>query len=110
MFSRYRSSIGFLGEDLLDAPEAGDQAVDVVAGRVHRDRGARGGGNAEPRHEDLRAVVPGADADALAAEDLGDVVRVHSLHREGDAAAALVEPARAVDGEALDLAEPLQRV
>ena len=31
---------------------------------------------AEPAHQRLRAVVPGADADALAAEDLADVDRL----------------------------------
>ena len=45
--------------------------------------------DAEAAHQRLRAVVAGADADALAAEDLGDVVRVHAVEVEGDRAAAL---------------------
>ena len=45
-------------------------------------------GDAEAAHQRLRAVVAGADADALAAEDLRDVVRVHAVEVEGDDAAA----------------------
>ena len=43
---------------------------------------ARGRGDAERAHQRLRAVVAGTDADALAAEQLGDVVRVHADDRE----------------------------
>ena len=42
-------------------------------------------------------MVAGADADALAAEDLGDVVRVDAVERERDHAPRRVEVARAVD-------------
>ncbi len=38
--------------------------------------------HAEPAHQRLRAVVAGADADLVAAEDLGDVVRVDAVERE----------------------------
>ena len=65
---------------------------------------------AEAAHQRLRAVVAGAHADALAAEDLGHVVRVDALDREADQRAALVEVGGAVDRQALDLGEPLERV
>ena len=62
------------------------------------------------RHQRLGAVVAGADADAVAAEDLGDVVRVDAVERERDDAAATLGVGGAVDGEPLDLAEALERV
>ena len=73
-----------LGEDLLHRAEPGDQAVDVVVRRVHGERRARRRRDAEALHQHLRAVVAGAHADALAAEDLGDVVRVDAVERERD--------------------------
>jgi hypothetical protein len=46
-------------------------------------------------------VVPGPDADALGAEDLGDVVRVHTLERERDERAAVVPARRAAKMDVL---------
>ena len=66
--------------------EALDQAVDLLAGRVDAEAGAGGGGDAEPLHQRLGAVVAGADRDAVAVEDLGDVVGVDALELEGDRA------------------------
>ena len=43
----------------------------------------------EPAHQRLGAVVAGAHADALAAEDLADVVRVRALEHERDQRAAV---------------------
>ena len=79
-------------------------AVDVVARGVDGERRARRRGDAEAPHQRLRAVVAGADADALAAEDLGHVVRVHAVERERDERAALVGVRRAVDRQPVDLA------
>ena len=67
-------------------------------------------GNAEPPHQRLRAVMAGAHAHALAAEDLGHVVRVRGVQRERDERAAPVGLRRAVDRQPGHLAEPLQRV
>ena len=66
--------------------------------------------DAERLHHGLRAVVAGADADAVAAEDLGHVVRVHALERERHDAAAAGGIERAVDRHAGHLGEPLERV
>ena len=92
------------------ASEALDQAVDVVAGGVDGERRARRRGHAEAAHQRLRAVVAGAHAHALAPEDLGHVVRVHALERERDDAAAPREVGRAVEREAVHLAQALERV
>ena len=59
-------------------------------------------GDAEAAHQRLRAVVAGADADALAAEDLGDVVRVDALEGERDEAAAVLELGGAVERQPRD--------
>ena len=64
--------------------------VDVLVGVVHGERRARGRRHAEAAHQRLGAVVAGAHAHALAAEDLGHVVRVDAVEREGDERAALV--------------------
>ena len=60
-------------------------------------------------HQRLRAVVAGADGDALAVEQRGQVVGVDLAQREGDHAAAPLGR-RPVDGEIGNRAEPLQRV
>ena len=61
---------------LLDLVQPVDQAVDLLGDRVEVEARARRRGDAEARHQRLRAVVAGADGDALPVEDLGDVVRV----------------------------------
>ena len=70
--------------------QALDQAVDLLAGGVDAEAGAGRGGDAEALHQRLGAVVAGADGDAVAVEDLGDVVGVDALELEGDGAAAVV--------------------
>ena len=65
-----------LGEHLLHRPEAFDQTVDVLARDVHGERGPRRRRRPEAAHQRLGAVVAGAHAHVLAAEDLRDVVRV----------------------------------
>ena len=88
-----------VGEDLLAVQvvhqantsctrDARDERVDVLAGGVDGERGARGGLDAEDAHEHLGAVVAGAHADPARADDLGDVVRVHALDGEGHERAA----------------------
>jgi hypothetical protein len=55
-------------------------------------------------------VVPGPDAHAVAGEDLGDVVRVHAVHRERDKRAAGIRLTRPQDVQALDPVQALERV
>ena len=55
-------------------------------------------------------MVAGADGDAVAVEDLGDVVGVDALDLEGDRADPLGPRRRAEDPQAGDLGEPLERV
>ncbi len=56
-----------------------DETLHVGRRVVHGEGGTRGGGDAELAHQRLGAVVPSADADALTAQDLADVVRVGAL-------------------------------
>ena len=69
----------------------------------------RAGGDAEPVVQRLRAVVAGADRDALLVEQLGDVVRMRLRRREAHDA-GLVLGRRAEDPQAVDLLQPLVRV
>ena len=55
-------------------------------------------------------MVAGPDGDAVAVEDLRDVVRVDALHLEGDDAAAIVARGRPEDGQARDLGDALEGV
>jgi selenocysteine lyase/cysteine desulfurase len=55
-------------------------------------------------------VVAGADADALAADDVRDVVRVRVVARERHERAAPVGLGRPEDREARDVAQALERV
>ena len=50
--------------------------VDLGRRVVEIEAGPRAGGDAEPVVQRLRAVVAGADGDALLVEQLGDVVGV----------------------------------
>src|SRR5712691_5978947 len=79
-----------VSERLLDGVEALDEAVDFVGDRVEVEAGAVGGGDAEPGHQRLAAVVSGANRDALPVEDLGDVVGMDVLDVEGDDPCALL--------------------
>src|SRR5438128_2790573 len=71
-------------ERLLDLVQALDEAVDLLGDRVEVEARPVRGGDAEPGHQRLTAVVPGADRDALPVEDLGDVVRMDALDVERD--------------------------
>src|SRR6478735_7133912 len=96
-------------ERLLDLPQPGDEPVDVVRDRVEVEARARRGGDAEARHQRLRAVVARANRDVLPVEDLRDVVRVHALELEADDAGAAVR-GRAEHTDALDLGERVHRL
>src|SRR5262245_41927544 len=95
--------------DLLHAAHARGEAVDVVGRVVEVEAGAVRRGDAELAHERLAAVVAGADRDAVEVEELGDIVRVRALDVEADDAGALLSR-RAVERDARDLAEPIERV
>jgi MFS family permease len=69
-------------QNLADAPKACEQPVHVGGGVVHGERSPRRRGHAQAAHQRLRAMVTRSNADALAPEDLPDVVRMRSLERE----------------------------
>src|SRR5439155_14699242 len=73
-----------VSERLVDLVQAFDEAVDLLGDRVEVEARAVRGGDAEPGHQRLAAVVPGADRDALPVEDLGDVVRMDAVDLERD--------------------------
>ena len=64
--------------------QPGDEPVDLLGDRVDVETRARRRGNAEARHQRLRAVVACADGDALPVEDLGNVVGVDAVDVERD--------------------------
>jgi MFS family permease len=68
--------------DLPDAIEPDDQSLHVRDRVVDRERRPRRRRYAELAHQRLRTVMSGAHADALAPEDLPDVVRMRALQRE----------------------------
>src|SRR4029079_18668306 len=87
-----------------------DEAVDLLAHRVDSEAGARRGGDVEPVHQHLGAVVAGADGDAVAGEDLRDVVGVDALDLEGDRAETAFAAGRAEDAQARHLGDPFEGV
>ena len=97
-------------EDPAGVVQALDQPVDLLGRRVDAEAGAGRRGDAEAVHQRLRAVVAGADGDAVAVEDLGDVVGVDALELERDRADALGAAGRAEDAQAGDLGQALERV
>ena len=79
--------------------------VDVVEVVVDREAGASRGRQVVALHERLRTVMAGADGDPMPIEDLGEVVRMDSVHDEADDAGMLVGRVRAEPAEAADLPE-----
>ena len=65
------------------------QCLDVRCIAIDVERCARRGAHTKPAHERLRAVMPGADRDALFVQYGADVVRMHPFHREGDDASCI---------------------
>ncbi len=86
-------------------PSAVEQPIDVGIRVERRERRPIGGVGAEAAHQRLRAVVAGADADALAAEDLADVVGVHAVEHERDQPATVAGVGRSVDRQPRDLGQ-----
>lgn len=66
-------------------PDCLNGRVDLLFRIVDANRKPRARGDAEPLVERLRAVVSGAQADALASEDFREVVRVDAVDGEAEA-------------------------
>src|SRR5688572_22741531 len=66
----------------LQVRDGGGKALDVSLRGVDREAGPQRAADAEPRHERLGAVVPGADGDAPLIEQRRPVVRVDALDVE----------------------------
>src|SRR5919205_1038206 len=96
------------GEDFDDLLHGRDEGVHLFPGVVEGEGGAGRGRDAEVLHDGLRAVVAGADGDALLVEDGAHVVRVHLVDDEGQHARLLARGAD--DAHALDRRELLGRV
>src|SRR5215213_10012945 len=65
-----------LAQDLPGLVKALDEPVDLLRHGVQVEARAVGGGDAEPSHQRLAAVVARADRDALGVEHLRHVVRM----------------------------------
>ena len=63
-------------EAILDLADRVDQQVDLGRRVVEIEARAGAGGDAEPIVQRLRAMVAGADGDAMLVEKLGHVVRM----------------------------------
>ena len=108
--SWYRSSRGFMRWNILWAsPRQETEVVDFLALVVEGQRHARGAGHAHALHGGLRAVVAGADGDAVAVEDGAEVVRVDAVEHEGDGGGALLGPADQAHARARGRAPPRRR-
>jgi MFS family permease len=73
-----------------------DEPLHVGRGVVHREGRPRGRRYAQLAHQRLRAVMPRSHADALAPEDLADVVRMRAVERERDERAPVRRSRRAM--------------
>src|SRR5438034_463490 len=76
------------------------QVRDLGGGIVDREAGPQGAHDAEPPHERLCTVMPRPHADPPLVEQGGAVMRVNSLHVEGDHGALELGIARPVQGDA----------
>jgi MFS family permease len=97
--------------DPTDRVQPVEQPLDVARGVVHRERRPGGGRHPEPAHQWLSAVMSRPHANALAPEDLADVVRVGTLQGERDERPAVFGGRRTVDRETRHVGrEPRQRL
>ena len=80
-----------------------NQPPHVRGAVVHREGRSRRRRYAQLAHQRLRAMMPGANADPLAAEDLADVVGVCTVKREGDQRTAIRRGERSVHEQSRDL-------
>ena len=120
MISWYNESTSIVGLDipsphllpevLLRTYQRSNQRIYVRRRRVQVERRPRGGLHAEPLVCGFRAVVPRSHSDPPRVEQLGDVVRVHTVESEADGSTAHLSVLRADDGEAVDLLQTPERV
>jgi MFS family permease len=73
-----------------------DEPLHVGRGVVHREGRPRGRRYTQLAHQRLSAVMPRSHTDALAPEDLADVVRMRAVERERDERAPVRRSRRAV--------------
>jgi hypothetical protein len=71
------------------ALDRGGEPVDLVERVVERERGARSRRHPKELHHRHRAVMAGADRDAVLVEDRAEIVRVHPVDDEGHEARLL---------------------
>src|SRR5258706_6569890 len=95
-------------EDLPGLVDACNQSVDVALVVVHVERSARRRRYVEPPHQWLRAMMAGANANALTVENRRQIVGMHVAEGEAQNSAPLAGR-RAIDMEALDRREPFLR-
>ena len=99
---------GVLSEHVPHALDAGDEGVDLLLRVVEAEGGADRPLDAQPLHQRLRTMVPGADGDAEAVEQRAEVEVVDVADEEGDDA-PLVR-GFAEDAHALDGAQPFRGI
>src|SRR5258708_34078380 len=92
-------------EDRARVVDRAHEGIDVALITVNVERRTRRSRDAEPPHERLRAVMPGANADALLVQHRGQVVRMNIGHREAHDTTALLR-LRTKDMHAFDLRPP----
>jgi len=80
--ARRRIALAELLEELLRTPNRLDKRVDVFARAVQVERGARRRTDPKRSVQRLRAVVTGADGDAVLVYKSGEVVCVHACDVE----------------------------
>ena len=87
---RSRSCFPRSSENPLNLVEPAHQRLDIRFIAVRREARARGRGDAEQVHQRLRAMMAGADRDALVVQYGADVVRMNPVEREADDSGAVL--------------------
>ena len=78
--------------------KAFDQGLDIAGVAVRGKAGARGRRDAKQFHQWLRAMVAGANRDALVIQYGADVVGMHPVEREADDPRAVFGPEQGHSG------------
>src|SRR6476469_4937149 len=89
-------------EEPLRVPDAGDQRVHLVTGRVQVERGPGAGLHAQPAVQRPGAMMAGPDRDTQFVQHLADVVRVHAVYLERDRGAPVHWLGRAQETQTVD--------
>src|SRR5438128_7841759 len=106
MTSLYSSSSA---KDLPRLLQGRHQGVHFLGDVVDVEGCAGGGGNAKPAHQDLRAMMAGADADPVLVEHLGKIMGVDVRVPEGNGAPTQIGIVRP-EHFGPSLGQPLDRV